>query len=103
MRPHPIVPIRRVSTQVTVGTRNGMTEDMFRDRCASITVVVGAVRRRVTRSPRSPAPVRGPSRYFKVRNSSFRILGQVKLNLTPGQVSRTPGLILGDTNVKYIY
>ena len=48
-------------------------------------------------------PFRGPPRYFKIYNSSFHILCQVKLKLTLCQVSRTRVLILGDTNVKYIY
>ena len=53
MRSHSIHPIRRVCTQVTVGTRDGMAEDMFTRRCPWLPVGIGAARRRVRRFARS--------------------------------------------------
>ena len=52
-RSHSIHPIRRVCTQVTVGTCDGMAEDMFRRRCPSIGAAPGAARRRVRRFARA--------------------------------------------------
>ena len=53
MRSHSIHPIRRVCTQVTVGTCDGMAEDMFTRRRLSLSVGVGAARRRVRRFARA--------------------------------------------------
>ena len=65
------------------------------------------MRRRIRRasSPtrRFTGNVSGPPFQFPTHDSSFHVLCQAKLNVTLCHVSRTPGLISGDTNVKYIY
>ena len=61
------------------------------------------VRRVSSRTARFAGNVSRPSRYFKIYNSSFQVSCHVKLIVARCHVSRTPGLILGDTNVKYIY
>ena len=80
MHPHSIHPIRRVCTQVTVGTRNGMASDMFRRRCPSLSVGVGAAWRRVRRFAR--APFRDPLFILRFINRRFVFCATLCLSCT---------------------